>query len=246
MDVILVIIAGLSLLLTVAMGLVLFKLLGEERQRSDARVALLTAAAAPPESMRFVATSYEIGADADTRTDEAEGASHDLFAAAPAASPWGRRMAVATALAALTGLLAYAVVAGTRSTPQAAVAAAAAAPLELLTLQHSQTASALVISGIVLNPRSGMERTAISATALLFGAAGEQTASGRAPLDYVRIAPGDRSPFVLTVPVTGPVSRYRLAFRDAEDAVVAHVDRRAAGTSAQHKNQALGRTGGGS
>ena len=45
MDILLIGIAALALILAIGMGLLLFKVLNEERQRSDARVAALAAAA---------------------------------------------------------------------------------------------------------------------------------------------------------------------------------------------------------
>ena len=51
MDVVLVTITGISLVLVVAMGLVLFKLLREDRRRSEARVALLMAATPAPDAV---------------------------------------------------------------------------------------------------------------------------------------------------------------------------------------------------
>ena len=56
---------------------------------------------------------------------------------------------------------------------------------------------------------------------------------GRAPLDFATLAPGDESPFVLGVPVSGTVARYRVGFRSEDGRVIAHIDRRAAGTLAR-------------
>jgi len=46
------------------------------------------------------------------------------------------------------------------------------------------------------------------------------------PLDFTSLTPGDESPFVIRVPVSGEVSRYRVGFRGPDDRVVGHVDRR--------------------
>ena len=59
----------------------------------------------------------------------------------------------------------------------------------------------------------------------LFDRKGSFVASGRAPLDYQALAPGDESPFVITVPGAADVSRYRVSFREGDD-VLPHVDRR--------------------
>jgi hypothetical protein len=45
-------------------------------------------------------------------------------------------------------------------------------------------------------------------------------------VDLQLLAPGDESPFVIAVPITGTVSRYRIGFRGADGAAIAHVDRR--------------------
>ena len=50
--------------------------------------------------------------------------------------------------------------------------------------------------------------------------------SGRAPLDFTTLDPGDESPFVVTLPNAAGVGRYRVSFR-TEDGAVRHVDRRA-------------------
>ena len=70
------------------------------------------------------------------------------------------------------------------------------------------------------------------ATALLFGADGAFLASGGAPLDFTVLRPGDESPFVIDVPVTAPVARYRVGFRSEDGRVIGHVDRRTAATMA--------------
>ena len=50
-------------------------------------------------------------------------------------------------------------------------------------------------------------------------------ASGRAPLDFPLLQPGDESPFTVTVPNSPAIGRYRVTFR-TESGVVPHVDRR--------------------
>jgi len=74
----------------------------------------------------------------------------------------------------------------------------------------------------------------IIATAVLFGPDGNFLTSGRAALDFTSLAPGDESPFVIAVPVNGTVARYRVGFRAPDGSVIAHVDRRADSTAAEH------------
>ena len=100
-------------------------------------------------------------------------------------------------------------------------------PLELLSLRHLQQAQTLTVTGLVQNPRAGAPLSGIVATAFVFGPDGTFLSSSRAPLDFTTLGPGDESPFVVTVPVTGAVSRYRIGFRAEDGRVIAHVDKRA-------------------
>jgi hypothetical protein len=232
MDVLLIGIAALSLILTIGMGLILFKTLNEERQRSDARVAALAAAA----------SNIELPLPADA--DEWPPAVHirskgDLFVSEDSTSPWPRRAAVAAGVAALLAVAGYALVPSHTSTPPALTATV---PLELLALTHRQEGTALTITGSVRNPRDGAAQGQVFATAVLFGADGNFLTNSRAALDFTALAPGDESPFVLTVPVTGTVARYRIGFRNAAGSVIAHVDRRADATTAAQRRDNSGST----
>ena len=225
MDVILVGIAGLSLVLAIAMGVMLFKLLREERRRSDARVALLVAAAARQE------TSLPLHAAKRPAPAPRPVSLHaDLFSTADTPSPW-RQRAVAAAVVAVVVLAAGYVLLPRGHESAAVVRAAQVMPLELLALRHTQDADGLTISGVVHNPRNGAQVARVVATALLFGSDGTQLAIGRAQLDYTTLAPGDESPFVVKVPVTGAVARYRVGFRGPDGSVIAHVDRREGATA---------------
>ena len=104
--------------------------------------------------------------------------------------------------------------------------------LELLSLKQTQDTGALTITGLVQNPRDGAVLSKISATALVFSADGTFLASGRAPLDYTVLRPGDESGFVISVPVSAPVARYRVGFRSEDGRVIGHIDRRTATTMA--------------
>ena len=117
--------------------------------------------------------------------------------------------------------------------PIARISDRAAMPLELLALRHTQDGNTLTVSGTVRNPRTGAAQSQVFATAILFGADGNFLTSARAALDFTTLGPGDESPFVVTVPVNGTVARYRVGFRAADGSVIAHVDRRADGTTAQ-------------
>jgi len=227
MDVLLIGIATLALILAIGMGVLLFKVLSDERQRSDARVAALAAAASTAD--------LPLASQADdlTLSDHAV-SSTDLFVTAHEASPWPRRAAVAATLAVAVGIGGYAITTWGARTPPAA---APAAPLELLTLKHTQEGNTLTVTGLVRNPRTGVPQAQVFATAVLFGSDGNFLTSGRAALDFTSLAPGDESPFVIAVPVTGTVARYRVGFRAPDGSVIAHVDRRADSTAAEQHSQ---------
>jgi hypothetical protein len=180
--------------------------------------------------------------DLDLRVpDRAVTGVSELFARDEPHAPWGRRAVAAGALASV--LLAIGFVAASQSrpadpatnrsaelAPESSVhpqrSAPGAVPLELLSLHHVQEAERLVITGVVQNPRTGAPLSRIAAAALLFGPDGTFLTSGRAPLDFTTLTPGVESPFVVTVPVTGTVARYRIGFRTGDGRVIAHVDRR--------------------
>ena len=228
MDVVLISITGLSLILAIAMGVILFNVLREDRARADARVALLVAAtAATAATAPEPADELPVLNDAQLRDD--------LFTRREEASPWTRRIAVAAALATLVAVAGYLVLPrGAQKSAAATAAVAAGAPLELLTLGQTQADGELTVNGVVHNPRTGTALKQVVATAFLFGAGGTFLASGRANLDFTTLSPGDDSPFVIKIPVTGVVTRYRVGFRGADGAVIAHVDRRGDGSSARY------------
>jgi hypothetical protein len=227
MDFVLVSITALSLILALAMGVVLFTVLREDRQRSDARVAALAAASA-----RFDLPLGSRDAELLPEPDQIVRTANDLFAVNAEPSPWWRRLGVAAALAVVISAVGYVLLPARTAAPSAA--AAPAVPLELLSLSHTQQPSGLTISGTVYNPRGATPVSQVFAAAVLFGPEGNFLTSARASLDFTTLRPGEESPFVVTIPVAGVVARYRVGFRAADGSVIAHVDRRADATAAQN------------
>jgi hypothetical protein len=105
-------------------------------------------------------------------------------------------------------------------------ATGSATGLELRSLRDSRDAASLKITGLVQNPRRGAPLSRVTVTAYAFDDKGSFLASGRAPIDVTALAPGDESPFVVSVPVTDAVARYRIGFRGEDGRVIAHVDKR--------------------
>ncbi len=229
MDVVLVSIAGLSLFVAIAMGAILFSVLREDRRRSDARIAALAAA-----STKFDLPLALSEREAAREPEPVVVRSGELFAVGAESSPWASRFGVAAVLAVVIAAAGYVLLPARMAAPAAAATSAAQPPLELLTLTHTQQPSGLTISGTVYNPRGGAPVSQVFAAAILFGPDGSFLTSARAPLDFTTIAPGQESPFVVSVTVSGTVARYRVGFRTADGSVIAHIDRRADGTAARH------------
>jgi hypothetical protein len=258
MDTLLIAVTAVSLALAVGMALVVVKLVADDRKRSEARVAALTALSddAVPRSQRVADTAPRTAAadgppiarretaqvrppprfdDLEIRRDEPAAAGFgDLFAAKDQPSPWGRRVAVIGALAAVLALIGFGAVqwSDSRAVPSPARVAAPAPsssepmPLELLSLRHLQQSKSLTVTGLVQNPRAAAPLSNVVATAFLFGPDGAFLSSSRAPLDFTTLAPGDESPFVVTAPVSGVVARYRIGFRAEDGRVIPHLDKR--------------------
>ena len=109
--------------------------------------------------------------------------------------------------------------------PPAAPAAQSAQELELLSMRHARAGDNMTVTGLVRN-RGEAASAAIMAVVFVFDRDGGFVASGRAPLEFARIAKGDESPFQVTIPDVKEVGRYRVSFR-TESGIVPHVDRRA-------------------
>lgn len=109
--------------------------------------------------------------------------------------------------------------------PPAAPTAQSAQELELLSMRHARAGDNMTVTGLVRN-RGEAASAAIMAVVFVFDRDGGFVASGRAPLEFARIAKGDESPFQVTIPDVKEVGRYRVSFR-TESGIVPHVDRRA-------------------
>ena len=190
-----------SLALAAGMAVVAYRVVREERQRSDARVAALSELAAGTIWERdmpdFLPEPEDLDPAAefsDVEESRAEPVG-TLFAEPAAASPCGARTAIAGGVGVLVLAIGVAGTAWHSSGTRPALSAAPAAPLELVSLRHTQSGGTL-------------------------------TVSGRAPLDVPRLRPGGESAFVVPVPVNGAVARYRVSFRDSSGHPVGHVDKR--------------------
>jgi hypothetical protein len=262
MDITLTMVAALSLLIAMALALVVLKLLRDERARFDARVAVLTARSLEPmldpvqhHAFSSVTRSSPTPLRSSHRRTSSDALLDDfeirpsggavagvgtLFARADEPSPWGRRLGliaafsiVVIAIGAVSMWVRRAPAASTAPSGVQQAAVLEGAPLELLSLHHVQEPERLVITGVVQNPRNGAAISRVVATVFLFGPDGAFLTSSRAPIDFTTLGPGVESPFVVSVPVNGAVSRYRVGFRTDDGRVISHVDRRTPESLAQ-------------
>src|SRR5207237_7473945 len=148
---------------------------------------------------------------------------------------WGTRIAVMSGLAlAVAAVVLFGLAGrerGEEATPRQvtrpdAATLPAAPEIELLSLHDTRQPGTLTITGLVQNPRGGAMLTRVTVTAFAFDESGAFLASGRALLDITALAPGDESPFVVTVPVSEKLARYRVGFRGGDARVSAQTDPR--------------------
>lgn len=255
MDTTLVTVTLLSMAMAASLSVIVWRMLRDERQRSEARVMQLTTMASGLRAPRG-SLQPPLGSDARTSGARARGGTPapsdlvlrddpvtttaDLFAKPQEASPWGHRFAVMAGLGLVgASVILFSLTAGGRTAvrraPVGTTAAAttppganpgASAGLALLSLRDSRQPAALTITGLVQNPRGGAALSRVTVTAYAFDDKGSFLASGRALIDVTALAPGDESPFVVSVPVTETVARYRIGFRGEDGRVIAHIDKR--------------------
>lgn len=100
------------------------------------------------------------------------------------------------------------------------------APLELLSLRHTSARDgSFTVTGLVQNPIDSGSVPGVVAVVYLFDKQGRYFASGKVALPS-GLAPGEESPFEISIDEASGVGRYRVGFRLEDGGVVAHVDRR--------------------
>jgi hypothetical protein len=223
MDTVLLVVTFASVSVALVMGVVAWRAAHEARMRSAARVAALRAAAGHDSALREPRLHEELPLRVERTTD-----THDvgLFADAAAPDGAGRQRGLAWAAGALIAVLAVGGVAMYPGGGAPAVTGARTAPLELLVLSHERAGNTVNVSGLVRNPPGGSMVERLTAVVFLFDGDGGLLASARAPVDFLRLGPGDDTPFVIALSAPPSAVRYRVSFR-TDTGLVPHVDRRA-------------------
>jgi hypothetical protein len=218
------------------MSLVAWRAWGEERRRSEARIAALAADIIRDVPMNPV--------DLAARSRPAPG-EPDLFAGTRRPSGqarWG--FALVAGVLAIAAAAAMAVIFSGESRTGSVVAASPGprvagsrgadfsrtprtdlSPIELVALGHERVGDRLIVRGAVVNPLTGIEVDQLFAVVFGFTADGEFLASGRSSVAAPVLVPGGQSTFAVTLTGATDVVRYRVSFR-TDDRVVPHADRR--------------------
>jgi hypothetical protein len=223
MDSTLVTVTLLSMGMAAALSVIVWRMLRDERERTDARVAALATMAARTPASPMAEPSIQTTGPVTMGS---------MFEERREPSPWGQRVAVMGALALVLASTVFLALAATTKTAarsagaDAATTAPSRASLELISLRDARKDGSLTITGLVRNADPAATLQRVTVTAYTFDDKGSFLASGRALVDVTTLAPGDDSPFVVNVPVTGTVARYRIGFRSEDGRVIAHVDKR--------------------
>jgi len=237
MNTVLLIITVLSIVAAAVMGAAAWRLSRNERARSDARIAALSAAADADEKLespRVVRPAAPLAPAARVVAPWAPASVptsvEDGFLGSGLARPSNggqRGLAIAAAVLFVSFVMGgvFTVFGGGSPAADTAASVRAEAPLELVSLRHERQSAGLAITGLVRNPARGAEVEKLAAVVLLFDQQGALVTSSRADVDFTRLGPGDESPFVITLDAPSTVARYRVSFRN-DAGVVPHIDRR--------------------
>ncbi|HTM03316.1 MAG TPA: hypothetical protein VL173_07435 [Vicinamibacterales bacterium] len=201
-----------SLIAAGGFAAIAWRLSRQEQRRSAARVAALAEA-----------IDGETPAPVDVPGDGV--AVHPEFLTPQRSAPATRiLLKIALGFAAGVALIVAVTMVGAHHHEAVTATAADNASLELLSMRPEREGDTLTVTGLVRNAGSGAVQH-LTAVVLTFDRNSNFIASGRAPLDFVTLGPGDESPFRVSVPNVGDVGRYRVSFR-TEAGVVTHVDKR--------------------
>lgn len=246
MDTLLLGITVVSLIVALVTSVTAWRLMRDEKQRSAARIAALSAAASDevgsidlpmtePKVERPVSRAPWAPAPMIVDTPIVQAAEPEPVASHASgflgaiveerqAGGGQRSLAIAAALlfAILSGGLVW-IMSGAEGTTSVAVGPNS--PLELVSLSHARRNEKLAVSGLVRNPVAGKPVEKLSAVVFLFDRMGTFVTSSRAHVDFLKLGAGDESPFVVSLDAPATVSRYRVSFR-TDDGVVPHIDRR--------------------
>ena len=233
MEIVMFVVTLISLGLAGVMSCIAWRVVQDERLRSDARVTKLAV------ELRAADVDLPLSTGAPAQSTGAAINSGGMFAYVQpkAALPRLAAVIVAGAVVFVSGAaLLVALGRGSRgevhptppadgvaSQQAAATESADSRPLELVALGHERENDRLVVRGVIRNPVGGSTVNQLTAVVMLFNREGGVLATGRAEVRPSQLQPGGETTFLVTVPGATDVGRYRVSFR-ADDRVIPHVD----------------------
>lgn len=232
MDTMLLVVTVVALTVAAVSTTVAWQVTQADRRRRTARIAALAAAAGVPDMPVIAAPASLVEtpiADASSVALPDGGvALADRFLAADTSGSGsaGRQqwlLGGATFAAAL--VVSIGIVSLVNARRPASADAAAPAPLQLVALAHNRADGVLTVSGLVRNPAAGRAVDKLEAEVRVFDPAGILIATRTALVDYLELAPGQESPFVVALGEATTAARYRVSFRTA-GTMRPHVDQR--------------------
>lgn len=228
MEITLIAVTMLSLFLAISMGVVAWRLVEEERRRSDARVAALAAELKRGDGPAANEVPDPPVAEPPTDPAAADGPATGAGLFSPPSEPASTGWAGVAALGGVAVVFAVVATVFLLSASDDGDAAATAEdirpPLDLLELRHVEEGPFLDISGSVRNPAEAAAVERLSVVAMAFDEAGTLVATRRTPVENPVLAAGSDSAFLVRLLGAG-ISRYRISFL-LGDTTIAHVDRR--------------------
>ena len=201
-----------SIVLAAVMGIIAWRIGGEERRRSEVRVATLAAEihGADTLPLRTVSNDFEL-------RPRAVAPSAEMFAVSERAQSgrrWPTVMAAGVFVVATSIALIIVLSSGSTGTthaanqvPVAAEAPAAAPALELVALGHERDGDRLIVRGVVRNPPSGTAVDRLAAVVFVFNREGGFLTSSRMMIDPSTLRPGGESILSSPFPARADVGR---------------------------------------
>lgn len=231
MEIVLIAVTMLSLFLAISMGVVAWRLVQEERRRSDARLAALAAELRRGEGLSASGEPDPFVPElpSDSATDGPTAGIGGLFSTPveSTSTGWGRLAAIGGAASVVLTVVATAfLVSGSGDGDAAATAEGIRPPLDLIVLRHVEEGPFLDIRGSVRNPAEASAVELLSVVAMAFDGAGTLIATRRTPVETPALAAGADSAFIIRLVAAG-ISRYRISFLMG-DTTISHIDRRSA------------------
>ena len=222
----------LSLFLAIAMGVVAWRLVEEERRRSDARLAALAAELRGGEGTSSIPGAEpfvpELPMEA-TATGAPAAEAEELFSPplASTSTGWTRLAALGGAAAVVLSVVAGVLLLSESGDGDAgATAEDVRPPLDLIALGHVEEGPFLDISGTVRSPAAAADGERLSVVAIAFDETGTLIATRRTPVQMPALSAGADTSFVVRLLAAG-IRRYRISFL-LDDTPIPHIDRRRA------------------